>query len=178
MKFYVAQHVVSYNYQAYRMWPLNVGRHVYVYFSTSFLLYILDMSIIVTFNWCTYLFSYMLFAYNASFGHTIGGTQSLKVAKKGHWISPCNIASQIYFLTKAKNVFLSALCSSHKKWRIWSCIAMMIFRINTKVKDISINSVESVENNEKNENSQVLKDQLEQFTKVVVLDDTDNCNAS
>jgi hypothetical protein len=73
---------------------------------------------------------------------------------------------------------LSALCSSHKKWRIWSCIAMMIFRINTKVKDISINSVESVENNEKNENSQVLKDQLEQFTKVVVLDDTDNCNAS
>jgi hypothetical protein len=55
---------------------------------------------------------------------------------------------------------------------------MMIFRINTKVKDISINSVESVENNEKNENSQVLKDQLEQFTKVVVLDDTDNCNAS
>jgi hypothetical protein len=28
-----------------------------------------------------------------------------------------------------------------------------------------------------NENSQVLKDQLKQFTRVVVLDDTENCNA-
>lgn len=55
---------------------------------------------------------------------------------------------------------------------------MMIFGKNTKVKDISINNLESVENNEENENSQVLKDQLEQFTKVVVLDDTKNCNES
>ncbi len=55
---------------------------------------------------------------------------------------------------------------------------MMIFGRNTKVKDTSINNVESVENNEENENSQVLKDQLEQFTRAMVLDDTKNCNAS
>jgi hypothetical protein len=54
---------------------------------------------------------------------------------------------------------------------------MMIFGRNTKVKDTSISNVENVEDNGENENSQVLKDQLEQFTRVVVLDDTENCNA-
>jgi hypothetical protein len=52
------------------------------------LLMLEDMSmsilVLVIFNWCTYLFCCMLFAYGASFGHTIGGIQSLKVAKKGH----------------------------------------------------------------------------------------------
>lgn len=54
---------------------------------------------------------------------------------------------------------------------------MMIFRKNTKAKDINISNVESVEDNEENENSQVLKDQLEQFTRVVVWM-TKNYNAS
>jgi hypothetical protein len=59
-----------------------------------------------------------------------------------------------------------------------SYITMMIFGRNKKVKDININNVESVEDNEENENSQVLKDQHEQFTRVVVLDDIKNYNAS
>lgn len=54
----------------------------------------------------------------------------------------------------------------------------MIFGRNKKVKDINISNVESVEDNEENENSQVLKDQHEQFTRVVVLDDIKNYNAS
>ncbi len=54
----------------------------------------------------------------------------------------------------------------------------MIFGRNTKVKDINISNVESVEDNEENDNSQVLKDQLEQFTRVVVLDDTNHCKVS
>jgi hypothetical protein len=55
---------------------------------------------------------------------------------------------------------------------------MMIFGKNTKMKNTSISNVESVEDNEENDNSQVLEDQLEQFTRTVILDDTENCNAS
>lgn len=46
------------------------------------------------------------------------------------------------------------------------------------MKDTCTSTMESVENNEENENSQVLEDQLERFTKVVVLDDAENCSTS